>query len=224
MNIVCISLNRAPERRAKMIAQLEKLPTFHWNILKAIDGGELSGKELERKIHLPGGYRYGETMRPAEIATIMSHSNAIRLAKEEDWPYVLVLEDDAVLCEDFEKRIKYLMSILPQDWEHVYLSGIPRGGLFFYPQLSMMNVVPSIFTECITGTLIRKEAYDKILSFYSFFWTTADDMICALISQGRLKSYTFYPFVLYSGDDYSYIWDHPINREHKSKKYFKNKI
>ena len=223
MNIVVVSLTRATERRKNMIKQMEKLPSYHWHILQAVDGGELSGKQLEKRIHLPDGYRYGETMRPAEIATIMSHSNAIKLAKEEDWPYVLILEDDAVICEDFEKRVNYLLRILPPDWEHVYLSGIPRVGPFFAPQLSMMNIMPSTFTECITSTLIRKSVYNKILSYYSFFWTTADDMICALVSQG-MKSYTLYPFVAFSDDKYSYIWEKEITRKHPSIKYFRNRL
>jgi GR25 family glycosyltransferase involved in LPS biosynthesis len=223
MNVVVVSLARAQERRKHMIEQLEKLPTYNWHILQAVDGGELSGKELDKRIHLPGGWRYGETMVPAEIATIMSHSNAIKLAKDNDWPYVLVLEDDAELCEDFEKRVNYLLRILPSDWQQVYLSGIPKAGPFFFPVLGLMNVLPSIFTECIPATLIRKSIYDKIINYYSFFWTTADDMICQLVAEG-MKSYTFYPFVAYAKDQYSYIWDKPLNREHKSKKYYKNKI
>lgn len=224
MNIVVISLKRAVERRKKMIDQLGKLPTFSWSILNAIDGGGLSGKELEKRIHLPGGYRYGEKMLPGEIACTMSHSLAITLAKENKWPYVLILEDDAVLADDFEKRIKHLLRILPPGWEHVYLSTNPHGGLFFSPQLSFMNIIESTFCDCITAYLVRDTAYDKILNYYSFFWTTADDMIAQMIKEGRLKSYTFYPYVVYSGDEFSYIWDQPIKREHPSKKFFRNEM
>ena len=31
---------------------------------------------------------------------------ALEIASDEKWPYLIVLEDDVILAEDFEKRVK----------------------------------------------------------------------------------------------------------------------
>lgn len=221
MNIIVISLERAKERRERMISQLSDLD-LDATIMDAIDNLNLSEEEKNKKLHLIEGYRYGESFKPGEIACTMSHIKALEIAKSNDWEYAIILEDDIILAEDFQKRIKFLFRILPPDWEHVYLSGIPRLG-FSWPNLQLMNVVPSVFTECTHSMIIRNIAYDKVIDYLKKFETTTDDSYNVLIGNG-LKSYTFYPFVTYAEDDFTYIWDHELKREHKSKQYFKNKL
>lgn len=222
MNIIVISLERAKERREAIKSQLASLK-LDAIIMDAIDGQNLSDEQKNKKLHLEGGYRYGELFKPGEIGCTMSHINALKIAKENQWSYVIVLEDDIVLAEDFQKRIKFLFKILPSDWEHIYLSGIPRLD-FGYPNLQLMNVVPSIFTECNLAMIIRNVAYDKIINYLEKFETTADDSYNHLITTKQLISYTFYPFVAYAKDNFTYIWDKQLKREHKSKLYFKNII
>jgi len=223
MNIIVISLERAKERREKIQSQLSAL-NIDAIIMDAVDSQNLSEVEKNKKITLDGGYRQWEQFKPGEIACTMSHIKALQIAEKENWPYVIVLEDDVVLAEDFEKRVKILLRILHPDWEHVYLSGIPRLGFSMPPILGFMNVVPTIFTECTHSMIIRNTAYQKIIKYLSRFETTTDDSYNHIISTGELKSYTFYPFVTYAYDEYTYIWDQKIEREHPSKKYFKNKL
>ncbi len=225
--MIVINLERAQERRERMVKQLKDLP-FDFTILDAVDGQKLTEDEKDKKISLDKGYRYGELFAPGEIACTMSHIKALELAKENDWPYVLVLEDDVVLAEDFVKRVKFLFRILPEDWEHVYLSGVPRTVAYairYNANLSFLNVVPSPIIDCIPITLIRNTAYDKIINYLNKFETTTDDSIIAMIFRyNTLKSYTYFPFCAYVQDDFTYIWNEPVTRPHKSQWYFKNKI
>ncbi len=223
MNIIVISLERAKERREKISSQFQKLG-LNPLIMDAVDGQKLSADQLNKRIHLINGYRSGEQFKPGEIACTMSHIKALEIASGEKWPYLIVLEDDVILAEDFEKRVKFLFKIIPQDWEHVYLSGIPRLGFTKPPFLEFMNVVPTIFTECTHSMIIRNNAFQKVIDYLSKFETTTDDSYNYIISSNKLKSYTFYPFVTYAYDEYTYIWDRKIEREHKSKLYFKNKL
>jgi len=142
-----------------------------------------------------------------------------------DWEHVIIIEDDVVLAEDFGRRIKLLFKMLPKDWEHVYLSGFPRNSREHDPLIKMLHIEPSGIIDCIPITMIRNTAYDKIISYLGRFETTADDSIISMIfNHKNLKSYTYFPFVGYVDDEYTYIWNHELEREHKSKKYFKNKI
>ena len=221
MNVIVISLKRAKNRREIIKSQLSSL-NIDAIVMDAIDGQDLSDDKKNKFIHLPGGWRFGEKFKPGEIGCTMSHIKALKIAKEKEWPYVIILEDDIILAEDFEKRIKFLFRIIPSDWEHIYLSGIPRLG-FGFPNLQFMNVVPSVFTECTHSMIIRNTSYDKVIDYLGKFETTTDDSYNVLIKNG-LKSYTFYPFVTYANDDYTYIWDEKLKREHKSKQYFRNRL
>ena len=222
MNTIIISLERAPERRERIQLQIDSLSLSHI-IMDAVDGAKLSEEDLNKKICLPGGYRFGELFKPGEIGCTMSHIKALEIAIDKKWDYVIVLEDDVIIAEDIEKRIKLLFKILPADWDHVYLSGIPK----IPPQASSIlfpNIQPSVFTECTHSMMINGGAFDKIIERLSRFETTTDDIYCDMIKKNYIHSYTYYPFVTYAKDDYTYIWDQKITREHKSKQYFKNKI
>jgi len=221
MNIIVISLEKAPERRERISKQLEKLE-IDAVIMNAADGNKLSKEELDKKIKI-GRWRVGEQFKPGEIGCTMSHIKALEIAKEKNWPYVIVLEDDVILAEDFEKRVKFLFKLLPSTWEHVYLSGIPKAEPSI-TTLLFMNIVPSVFTECTHSMMINSSVYDKLIETLSKFETTTDDIYCDMITKKNLLSYTFYPFVAYAHDEYTYIWNEKLKREHKSKKYFKNYI
>jgi len=223
MNIVVISLEKALHRRERMKSQLSD-QNIEAIIMDAIDGEKLSDVEKNKKIYLPNGYRFGDTLKPGEIACTMSHINAIKIAQENNWSHLIVLEDDVILAEDFEKRINFLFRILPAFWEHVYLSGIPHIGFNTLPNLHLANIVPSIFTECTHSMLIKNSTYQKIIDKISKFETTTDDMYNSMISSKELQSFTYYPFVTYANDDYTYIWNQQITRVHKSKQYFKNHL
>ena len=223
MNIIVISLERAKERKEYIKSQLVSL-NIDAIIMDAVDGQKLSEQEKNKKIYLPHGYRFGETFKPGEIACTMSHIKALEIARDKQWPYLIVLEDDVILAEDFEKRINFLFRILPKDWEHVYLSGIPQIGIESFPILQFANVVPTCFTECTHSMLIRDTVYKKVIDNLSLFETTTDDIYNNLILKKGLKSHTYYPFVTYAYDQFTYIWDHKIERVHKSKSFFRNKL
>jgi glycosyl transferase family 25 len=223
MNIIVISLKRAKERREKIKSQLSAL-NLDAVIMDAVDSQNLTNSEKNKKITLEGGYRFDKPFKPGEIACTMSHIKALQIAQKENWSYLIVLEDDVIIAEDFEKRINILFKIVPLDWEHVYLSGIPRFGFMPPPNIGFLNITPSIFTECTHSMIIRANSYKKVINYLQKFETTTDDSYNNMISTGELKSYTFYPFVTYAYDEYTYIWDQKIEREHKSKKYFKNKL
>lgn len=222
-NIIVISLERAKERREKMIKQLDNLK-LNYVILDAIDAQTLGDKEKD-KIITKGRWRVGEQFQPGEIGCTMSHINALKFAKEKQWPYVIVFEDDITIADDFKKRIDYLFKILPKDWEHVYLSGKPDKPPMF-TDLLLLNVKKSIFTQQIHSIIINASVYDKIINELSTFETTTDDIYSYMIVENKLVSYTYYPFVTHANSKYSYIWNKSAghNIENISKKYFKNNI
>lgn len=220
--VIVISLEKAKERRQKMQDQLLELQIDGF-IMDAVDGSKLPPEELNKKISLPNGWRQGELFKPGEVGCMLSHIKALEWARDKNWPYLILLEDDTILSEDFNRRLKILFSIIPNDWQHIYLTGIPRFSMLQMPNLQFPNIVDSVFTETTAGMVIRQSSYDYIIKFLKEFWTTADDSYCELIKRG-LKSYTYFPFCVAVEDNYSFIWDVSITRKHKSFQYFRNKL
>lgn len=227
MNIIVNSLERAKERRERITNQLKSL-NLEYIISEGVDGNLLADDQKNKFLHLSGGYREGEKFQPGEIGCTMTHINSLKMARMREWPYVIILEDDVILAEDFEKRIKFLFKIIPSDWEHIYLSGIPRTpgyAIQFPAMLQLANVIPSPVVDCIPATIIKNSAYDKIIDYLEKFETTTDDSIIQMIHGFKtLKSYTYFPFCAYVEDNFTYIWDKEVKREHKSKQYFRNSL
>lgn len=223
MNIIIISLERAKERREKITTQLKAL-NIDAVIMDAIEGNTLSDKELDKNIINPGGWRNGEIFRPGEIGCLMSHIKAINYAKENNWDHVIIIEDDTVLSEDFEKGIKFLFRIVPKDWEHVFLSGHIYNQM---PPIFQPNIISSNFK--ISGAyayIIKNTIYDLLLTELGKMEIPVDDVIEMLTYRtNKIKSYIFFPFLAYASLENSYIWNEQNQtKTHPSLKYFKNKL
>src|ERR1035437_9639744 len=228
MNIIVISLERAKERREQIETQLKKL-NIEAVMFNCFDVANIKNNTFGAKFTLPGGYRYGEDMKPGEIACTLSHIMALNIAKALNWEYVIILEDDVILAEDFEKRIKVLLKMLPKDWEHVYLSGIPRFNSHFL-QTNLIQLFPSTREKLsrVDGTcafMIRNIAYDKFSVKLSSLETTPDDLINHFIFlEKQVKSYIYFPFVAFVNDEYTYIGETKNNRVHPSKQFYIEKL
>jgi len=222
MNIIIISLERAKERREKIISQLKTLD-IEATILDAVDGKTLSEEEKNKYINNPGGWRHGEKFKPGEIGCIMSTINAINLAKKNKWEYVTIMDDDVILSEDFKKGFNFIFKIIPSDWQHIFLGGFIY---FASPPIFQPSVVP--VTYKVSGSycyVLRNTIYDIFIKALSTFELPVDDTIEKLYKNKIIKSYIFFPFLAYPNVEYSYIWEiKDPGKVHPSIKYFKNKI
>jgi len=223
MNIIVISLERAKERRERIKTQFQKL-NLEAIIMDAVDGQNLSEIQLNKSIYNPNGWRDGEKFKPGEIGCIMSTINAIKLAKENNWEEVIIMDDDVVISEDFQKGIKFLSRIVPGDWQHIFLGG----HIYMNPApVFQPAAIPSYFK--VSGSycyILRETAYDILLEELSLFELPVDDAIEKIyLREQRIKSYIFFPFLAYPNIDTSYIWNtESENKVHASFKYFKNKL
>jgi GR25 family glycosyltransferase involved in LPS biosynthesis len=202
---------------------------LHYYFLPAYDGINITNFSFNVNIGM--GYGTGRKFQKAEIAIIMSQIAAIKFAQMMNFDNVIILEDDIVLCEDWHKRLDSLIKLLPENWEHVYLSGHSD-----YVNFDKYNTfTPSIISAPkMVGAfsyMINKSAYSKITRFTSSLLTTFDDMIMHMIDQQKLNSYVYFPFMTFHNANESTVWDgkdpgHLTNsgNVHSSFKYFKNKI
>ena len=87
INIYWINLNRATERKEKMINIFNDYKLKHTRI-EAVDGNDIDLEEIKKN------YKIDEGMSKYEIACSMSHIKAIEIAYNNDLDHVLIFEDD----------------------------------------------------------------------------------------------------------------------------------
>jgi GR25 family glycosyltransferase involved in LPS biosynthesis len=54
---------------------------------------------------------------------LQSHAAILRTIETEQLDYVLVMEDDAVFCQDFTAQVQRFLARIPGDWGQLYLGG-----------------------------------------------------------------------------------------------------
>ncbi len=222
MNIIVISLERAKERRERIKSQLAALG-LEAVIMDAVDGEKLTDFQKNKYLNNPGGWRHEEKFKPGEIGCIMSTINAIKIATENKWDETVIMDDDVILSEDFEKGVKFLKRIVPSDWQHIYLGG----HIYFNPApIFQPAVIPTYYK--VSGSycyILKKTAYKTFSAELSLFELPVDDVIERIsLKEQKIKSYIFFPFLAYPIQEHSYIWNTGGGNVHPSFKYFKNKI
>jgi len=216
--ILILNLQRNPEKRKNIEDQFKKLNIKDYLFFPAIDGKYITNN-IDVKIGV--GYGVGRQLTKTEIAIIMGHINMLQYTNANNLENIIILEDDVILCDDFNERLDKILKDLPNDWEYVYLSG--HSDYEKFPIVSSQKIVKSPKMIGAFSYMVNKTAYQKLINFCLSFMTTYDDMIMQMISLKRLNSYTVFPFLTYIGDTYSENGK-SITKNHPSKLYFKNYI
>ena len=238
--ILVINLEKNLYRHKKLEQQLIQYDISNYLFIPAINGDTLKDNEL---IELPKSlYRkntnspreipfetiYFTHFHPNEIACIKSHIIAINLAIKLNLDYVIILEDDIIICQDWNTRLEKLLILVPKNWTHIYLSGQPDESIEKFHPLNFapfLHVEQSIATEGAFSYMLKKEVFEVVKENLLKFSAPTDTVIKQLIAEKKLISYTFYPFLSYHDNNIvSDIWKKEYKVDHDSKRYFVNKL
>ena len=226
-HIIVLNLDRSPDRKENLIKQFDKIGTNDYTFFPAFDGKQMINMGLSNVPILKGSGK-GRKLLITELAVIMSHIGALKHAQIMGYENVIILEDDVVICEDWEERLNSLENVLPKDWEYVYLAGHSD-----YVKLPMYETPTIIKAPPMIGAfsyLVNSSGIAKLISQCSEFATTYDDMIMHKIQNGKLNGYLYIPFMVYHAGQESLIWNETPghishnNNKHSSFNYFKNKL
>lgn len=97
-----INLDRSVDRLTFMQKEFEK-QNMPFQRISAIDGSKLKGNEFIIR------NRYDRKLVPGEAGCYLSHIKTLQIFLESGNSYALIIEDDAVLCEDFKNIIEKFM-------------------------------------------------------------------------------------------------------------------
>lgn len=120
MQIFVISLQNSTDRRNSITTQCERLgvkPVF----IDAIYGKDLSSSDIEKYCDQEKAKQlFGRELLLGEIGCALSHKKVYQKIVDEDIPYAIVLEDDAIIENEFIEAIKLTLAS-DVNWELVLL-------------------------------------------------------------------------------------------------------
>ena len=130
-------------------------------------------------------------MMPGWKGCIASHLKCIQLAKERDYPWVLIVEDDCLLMEDGKRTFRDLLPFL---WLNKARWDIFNGGLTWINDTSVIDIEKRLFQTKGFQThfyLIHKKAYDSVLNGHSLESAIPIDVFY----RDNLRTWTTEPYI-----------------------------
>jgi len=227
--ILIINLEKNKERKEKLEKQFKAYSISNYEFIEAIDGSLM----IDELVPMPFGWhrhnvgeKYAKHFKNEEIACLKSHIKAIKRAQELNLDFVVILEDDVIICEDWNKRLSKLLSLTPKKWNHIFLSGL-LNEREKQTQFMPLNFAPFLHIEKSRITMgafsyiLKNEIFNIVKNSFSLFNQTTDNVIEELMKANLINSYTFYPFLSYHDNDIkSEIWGEKYNLNHESIRYF----
>ena len=65
---------------------------------------------------------YGIPLNPGQIGCALSHIKIWEEAYEKGYDYILILEDDAIIPDNFKEKINPILKSLPKNWDYLSLN------------------------------------------------------------------------------------------------------
>lgn len=111
--IVCINLDRRPERWQRMQQELARHGLGPVQRFAACDGVTMA--KPAGWIHSDGAY-----------GCLRSHVEVVREAQRSNAPSVLIFEDDTVLDSEFQSKFASFSKEVPDDWDMLYFGALHK--------------------------------------------------------------------------------------------------
>lgn len=111
--VVCINLDRRPDRRQRVQAELARHGFESVERFAAIDGDAVEIPTHWK--HTAGAY-----------GCLLSHVQVVSAARDSGAPNVLIFEDDAVLDPEFENKFERFIKEVPDDWDMLYFGALHK--------------------------------------------------------------------------------------------------
>jgi GR25 family glycosyltransferase involved in LPS biosynthesis len=181
------------DRKANMIRQMEQHNFTNYSFYEEFDGNELTEdtineyccrkskdwKTTQSKLKIyenlfPQVMTTQSELRIPEISLTIKHGMVFQELSKYDSEYFIILEDDAILCDNFEKHLNQYLSETPSDWDAIYIgSGCNLKPKNIEPnKLAYKMDHPS--SKCSDSIIIKKNAITQLASTWFPFHLVID--------------------------------------------------
>lgn len=200
--IVCINLKRRPDRWAESEKQFMK---HNLKVLRidAVDGNPMNWKPAN------GCFNGKLSSFTGNMGCIASHLNVYKMAKQNNWKNVLIIEDDCDFTDNLNEIFQTSIKTLPEDWDLLYFGGThkTKNGKFIPEEFNQYFVKAKriLTTSCYA---IKNTIYDiainKILEKEPMFEMPIDGYLATRV-QPLCKTYAYHPAIAWQRPGHSDI-------------------
>ena len=197
--IYCINLERRPERWKSF-----KKSWDPYN-LKISKFSAVDSKDL---MHVKGEYaNHSQFHNLGSLGCNISHIQILERALYSKQKEILILEDDAVPCEDFVGCFNTAYSELPDDYQFCYVGG----SNMTLPEKLTDHVGIAKNTKSTVGYLIKMSLAPSIIEFVKAEMLNAvvDEIYAA--AQQKIPMHIFTPRLIHQEEGYSDILNQNVN-------------
>jgi glycosyl transferase family 25 len=140
----------------------------------------------------------------SKISLYLKHIECYKRVASNTEDYALILEDDAVLCENFKSILSDYIKQLPDDWDMCFLGDccnlhIPDDRL-----IPNVNVYLNPWSKCTDSYLIRKKCAVSLLDAISDeknISSPIDHLLNPLIKNNNYQVYWVEPTIVSQGSE-----------------------
>jgi GR25 family glycosyltransferase involved in LPS biosynthesis len=172
---------------------------------------ELVNKHYRRKDNID--------VTSAEIAITITHIEIYKDIIKNDYKTCLILEDDAILCEDFTTYFTRYMKCLPSDYDMAFIND----GACLHDERAVPDIIwyKQTSTRTCCGYIVTNKACEDLLSEILPFSIPIDYAITDIIRKKNLNVYWCEPTIILDGS-HMYGSSHNINQLGKYLNMYKN--
>ena len=188
--IFCLTLKDTPKRK-EYAEQHFKQHGLDVEFFEGINGTKFGLKTtIPYKDDNPDGDDY--FIKQGRIGCLLSHYMLWQTLWHLHHEEILILEDDAFLCENFHERFLEFKKQLPDDWQYVFV-----GHCCLPPEDYQLKVTNNIITTthapmCTHAYMIKKSSIPILLDTNHSAWAAVDIQIQKKTLK-ILKHYVFMP-------------------------------
>ena len=163
-------------------------------IFPAIENGTIDLDVSVKRLNLTISPQYLKVARRGQIACTVSHFSLWMQVVCQALPFAVILEDDAVIQENFASLVQDILREVPEDYDLVYLFTQPRQDKKNDKSLSIEGKTQIRRANpqwCTVAYIISQKGAVKLLQkFQKGITANVDTAFEEMVKRGELKAYT----------------------------------
>lgn len=196
------------DRKQHMIHQMKKHAFTDYSFYEDFDGNELTDDIIKQyccrkvddwntvvhklKIYekmFPEVFTTQRELSPPQISLTIKHGKVYQALSKIDSEYFMILEDDSILCDDFENKLHHYLEQTPKDWDVIYIG---RGCNLHPKNITADKLVYKMdhpCSRCTEAMLMKKTTVSQLANTWFPFHLVVD---WELAYQQYLHSHNIY--------------------------------